>query len=278
MLNRRLHLINISADKRPYLADYQPLISVLYPKKLGLQVTKAGVLAFSQALLKYNVWLDASVKAQEKDEEIADFDFDALWSQSIVSFIDSGQRGLLVSFILKYFEFLVYTYASTRVADRLVKDIGKSLVRKLKKFSRYEACKRIFRTSVWSNTLLYCTNCVYDTALDVISYTRYCLGYDGETSGKKGTMTIAAGSPQLGTSSTISGLNPLGQVAPIEIKSISQLIIRMAKRGVLYTVGLVSTAGGFAVGAYIQPDVGGPVVSALFDLIAYSITSAILGM
>lgn len=236
--------------KRPYLNDYQPLISCIYPKKIGLQVGKAVVLTLSTSLLKYNQYLDRAMKAEEEHEEIEPFDTDQLYESSMIQFYEASKRFLSTSFLIKLMEHFTLEYiGNVRLVDRFSKDVQKSLLRKMNKYNAMEACKRIFKTSCWSNSLIVISNYAFDVVSDVINYLR-----------------------------TVTNSNTAMVQANTNIRTFKELIIKISKRLVVAGVGLPATAAGFAIGSYVNTKYGGSLVSLLTEGVVVTVASVALGI
>lgn len=249
--------------KRQYLADYKPLSSVLFPKNIALQLGKAAILSGSQCLLKYNQYLDRSIKADENDEEIEVFDYDTLYKESLNSLYSSSKRFLATNFVQKILEYLSTVHCSLRISDRLVKDVAKSLVRKCQKFSRFDASRRILSTHMWSMSLFCLSGFVYDVTLDTLQYISFHVN-----SAPNHARMIMTGFPYPEIPGAIG--------AAAEVDTFSKLLLRMWKRFMLYGASLASQSLGYAVGSYVHQTQGGPLVAMLFDAATVSAMGTVL--
>jgi hypothetical protein len=254
-----------TTGKRQYLADYKPLGSVLLPKNIALQFGKAAILSSSQSLLKYNEYLDRSLKANENDEDIEEFDFDLLYKESLNNLYSSSKRLLATNFIQKLLEYAATLHCSMRIADRLVKDVAKSLARKTARYSRYEASRRILSTNMWSMSLFCLSGFLYDVTLDTLNYLSTQVN-----SARTHAALMRHGFPYAEVKASVPGT----MVA--EINTLAKLLTKVWKRFMLYGASLVSQSVGYAVGSYVHQTQGGPLMALAFDAVTVSAMSAAL--
>merc|ERR1712000_424420 len=94
-----------------------------------------------------------------------DFDFEPAVSEYLGKTFHAFVKNSLIVVTRKMYEAICVANVSIRTADRLTKDVYKSAVRKLARFSNVETCYRIFFTGVWSGLLrvaaLFTVDCGY---------------------------------------------------------------------------------------------------------------------
>jgi hypothetical protein len=217
-------------------------------------VAKAGVLTFAAGMQEYNTYLDKVIAAQaaedagEKFTPVEDFDWKAAQVKYLSSFLSSANRFVSTFIIRKVYESLAVAHLSARAADRLCKDVAKSIKRKLARSTRLRACSSIVMTSLYSNTVLYTASLTYDIASFVpaaVSFSRLNRGFRIEVN------------------------------LPCSIQDMG---IWLNKKVIFYSVCSASSAVGFAVGAYFSEEYGSPLVQALFETVASIVAAGVLGL
>ena len=147
------------------------------------------------------------------------------------------------------------------MTDRLVKDVAKSLARKMERFGRREASRRIFATCMWGNTLFSLSTLLYDSALDCAQYVWGC--WCRSQGRPEVRLTLGAPYPQLLPSSK-------------EIATLGALVLVVTKRAVLASAALCANSAGYALGSYMHPTQGGPLLCLVFDAAAVATLSPLL--
>lgn len=151
-LNMNLVIDYDSNDqKRRYLSDLKPFSTIFTIKSIGLDFLRAALIPFSLIVQEYNTFVIAQSlnKNEEDDDSTEEEDFD--WTPSIEKhyflviplFIKNVTVKILHRCILEGSK----QYLSTRVVDKLSKDVYQSLLRKIDRFpSRFYTSYCIFFT------------------------------------------------------------------------------------------------------------------------------------
>lgn len=241
-------------EKRKYCADYKPLAESITAKSIGIQVAKAGILTFAVGMQEYNTYLDKIIAAQaaedagEKVKPVEDFDWKAAQVKYLSAFVTSANRFVSTFVLRRVYESLAVAHLSARAADRLCKDVVKSVKRKLARSYRLRACTSIVTTSIYANIVVYVASLTYDIASFVpaaITFNRLQKGFR------------------------------------IEINvpcSLQDMGIWLNKKLIFYGVCSTSSAIGFAVGAYISEEYGSTLLQTLFETIASIVAAGVLGL
>jgi len=214
--------------KRQYLDDMKPFSDFFTLKNITLQLSKALLIPANTVTFEYNNFL-----LEERDD---DFDWKGCMERNFGSFLSSAKRCLSTSFLKKIFETLIQKYLSPKYCDKLSKDLSKSMLRKIIKFSRFTACKKIFFTALWGNSLFSASCFVFDVAAYMTS-------------------------PRNKSDSTLQCLR--------------RGTVWITRKTGYSALSLVSTSLGFAIGAYFNVSIMAPLCSGFFD-IATSIGVSIL--
>lgn len=231
------------------LDDLKPLSDFYSFRNVSLQITKAAILPLNTIALDYDRHL--SKFDPEKDDELPPYDWDAALSRAWESFSKLAVRGFSTSLIRKLFEEYSLKNWSIKLTDQLSKDVQKSLVRKLRKYSRAGACQRIFSTSIFSNALTYLSFVIYDSGLDF--WNHFLKSYKAACSNK-------------------------GVVNSILAFDLPLLLFKFSKKLALQSLSLVSQAAGFAAGSYLETNYGGIAGSLIFELTANFLFVALIPM
>jgi len=158
------------ATKREYCADYKPLAETLTLKHIGVQVAKAGVLTFATGMQEYNAYLDKLIAQQNAEDAgkpappVPDFDWGAARIKYWAQFTTSANRFVSTYVLRRLYESWAVAKLTARAADRLCKDVLKSLKRKLARggASRVRACANVVLTAFYANLTVYAAALTYD--------------------------------------------------------------------------------------------------------------------
>jgi hypothetical protein len=158
--------VSFAYYKRPYLSDYKQLTDSSYCfAQVKNTVLKAFLLQGVLSGNKYTKHLEREIAADERGQEIESFDEEAAKKEFV-----TGTKILLVRnswnlLLRKFYERVFVMSVDQRLADRLTKDIFKSSLRKLERFSPTEAACRSFRTGLYAGALpalaLFSVDCGY---------------------------------------------------------------------------------------------------------------------
>lgn len=244
IIDCKIELTTSIVGGREYLDDFKPFSDLFTLKSIFMHVVKASLVPANLIVHEYNVHLMDSLELDESERE--EFDWNKSLLKNFALFIATWKRMMSVSFIRKVLEELSVNYLSLRVADKLSKDLGKSILRKSLKFSRFVACKKIFVTALYSSCLYHCSSFIYDVGFVVTSVV---MEKDGEE--KK---------------SIVKKFNE---------KKIVELCL---KKFGYFSVCLISSAGGYAIGSYFHLKYGGSAVSLVTEMIGGVSFSILVGI
>lgn len=195
------------ACKRIYGEDLIPFNSCLTPRSLGYQIAKAALIPSSVVLLEFNVYLDKVVASEYQPEP---FDWDSALKKFTNTFISLAKRNISISILKPFYEFLAVLTLSAKTADRLSKNLLKSINRKFARGSRIDACMRISRTALWAGLSLTLSTFTVDIVFSVSEHYHY----------KKAKVTN------------------------------QQIVRWLGIKTVHYSVSTISNAAGYAIGSY----------------------------
>eukprot|EP00603_Paraphysomonas_imperforata_P003897 CAMPEP_0114424086 /NCGR_PEP_ID=MMETSP0103-20121206/6502_1 /TAXON_ID=37642 ORGANISM="Paraphysomonas imperforata, Strain PA2" /NCGR_SAMPLE_ID=MMETSP0103 /ASSEMBLY_ACC=CAM_ASM_000201 /LENGTH=247 /DNA_ID=CAMNT_0001592807 /DNA_START=86 /DNA_END=829 /DNA_ORIENTATION=- len=155
-----------STLKRPYLSDHKRLSDPSYFfSQFTNTVLKSFLLQGIVSSNKYTKHLEREMQAEANGQEIESFDEDEAKKEFI-----SGTKILLVRnmwnlLVRKFYERIFVHTVDLRLADRLTKDVFKSSLRKLQRFTPAEAARRSFRTGLYASMVpalaLFSVDCGY---------------------------------------------------------------------------------------------------------------------
>lgn len=242
---------SVSVTKRTKLSDHKPITDLFTAKSLFTIFLRAILLPMNVVLDEYNRFLmlqEKKFKAGEIDE-IEEFDWNRVLHSNYNKFLTELCRIFSASFIKKVLEELCIDNYSLKIADKLTKDIQKSVVRKAVRLSdRYVVCQQIFYTSLWGGALGFGSFLIYD------------IGY-----------RFVEAIQQFYTVWKKRGLIEACKQWPVV-----DLTVFGAKKVILSVTSLTSSSLGFALGSYCNVQYGGQVGSLLFELLASSIANLAL--
>lgn len=159
-----------SLYQREYCADSRPFAESLSRYNVSLQVGKAALLQTSLALIKYNDYLDKTLAAEEKNMNIEPYNWKAAWLDFYNGFSIKATRFLSISIISSFYQSKAVALLSPKLADRLTKDLSKSVVRKISKYPRFSACTRMIKTSLFSCIPLTLATFTVDILFNINDY------------------------------------------------------------------------------------------------------------
>lgn len=230
--------------KRPYLGDCMPLTSVFTIKNLTLQTAKAALIPANLVIAEYNKHV---MECEQREEDI-DFDWKSCLERNFVKFQYEAQRMMSVSIIKKFLEEFSINICTPKIADKLTKNIGKSLTRKCSKFGHKLASQKIFFTALWGNIFTYSSLCVYD-----VSY-------------KIGESIIHF----------YSTWRKKGLDSALRCVNVKELCKFIGKKLVFFSACWFSSSGGFSVGSLCNEKYGGVLGSLIFELVTATAVGTVL--
>lgn len=235
-----IKLVLLSNKGRDHLADLEPFTNVLTLKNVTLQLLKASVLPGNMLINEYNQFL---IQEMESEEELPPFDWNKAFSKHSHVYYESARKMLATSFIRKCYEEISLRNFSTKVTDRLSKDLNKSIIRKCDKFTRFEACRRVFSTAIWSSALLHLSLFTYEVLNPVVN--------------------IFIAEPIFADPS--AAFKKIRQQIEDSLSKPKEIVVYVGRRFASHSFNLVASAFGFAVGAYIDYKYAAPISALLFE-------------
>jgi hypothetical protein len=227
--------------KRSYLEDCLPLASAFTVKNITLQTVKAALVPANAVIAEYNKHV---IECEQKEEDV-EFDWKSCLERNYVKFQFEAQRMITVSIIKKFLEELSISVLSPQLADKMTKNISKSLTRKWTKFGRTVASQKILFTALWGNILSYSSICIYDIGY---KYFESALHFVSEW--RKKTFQEALCSVNL-----------------------QELFKFTGKKIIFFSTCWASSSFGFSFGSFCNEKYGGMVGSLMFELAAAMVCS-----
>jgi hypothetical protein len=181
-------LVSHGGGKRPYLADYKQLtdLSYLYAQSKNI-VLKSFLLQGIISGNKYTKHMEREIAASERGEYIEAFDEEKAKKEFVKECKVLLIRNTWNFVARKFYERIFVCSLDVRLADRLTKDMFRSQLRKLQKFSPSEAASRSFFTGLYSGLLpalaLFTVDCgygLYDVYLKQTRAGRRAVGVRGQ--------------------------------------------------------------------------------------------------
>ena len=153
-------------------------------------------------------------RANASEDEIEDFDFKAAQKKYTAAFLTLAKRNLSISIMKHFYELMAVLSFSSKTADRFSKNLLKSITRKLIRYPRVTACTRIFRTALWTGLTFNCATLTVDIAFNISDYLY--------NKNKK--------------------------------FSTEEVVVWFGKKVAYYSVCSISSAAGYAIGSYLNPN------------------------
>jgi len=153
--------------KRKYLDDYKDFKEAFYIESIILQIAKGLITGGSVPLLEYTQHLEKQLEAEKEGREIDDYDWDDKIDMFTNKCIESCIRFVSVSWIKKSYELYAALYIDHRIADKLTKDVKKSLIRKMSRMSKFNACTKIIKTNLNASAISSISAFTFDIIYDI---------------------------------------------------------------------------------------------------------------
>lgn len=156
------------------LSDYKNFTSVFGGKNVGLQITKAAIIASTKVMIEFNKHeLIVGEKIKNK-EKFVEFDVIGEMEKNIPFFQERFVQFFVTSVIRKAYDLAAILNYPVKLVDLLSKDIRKSILRKLERSkylnqTTYSLMAQIYQTAMWNSSLTYLSMLTYDI-LYTISY------------------------------------------------------------------------------------------------------------
>ncbi len=149
--------------KRQYLLDLKPFSYLYSPVNITTQLANAAVVTALPLMNEYNQHMTITLERLEKGQKTEDFD----WDNAIERYLPGLKANIFKFFTISTFTRLfemasVRKLFAPRFADKLVKDAGKSLTRKLLRMTRATACGKIMKTYMFSTAISSLSFLLYD--------------------------------------------------------------------------------------------------------------------
>jgi len=162
--NKRLLLAlsvsTIRSRRGKFFEDCKPFLEVFSLKNILLHIGKASILVMSLAGLEYNNYLDrVLIREREGENDNPPFVFD--WEKYSNFFSVTCTQMIGTAVIRRTLEYFARLDGSA-LADKLTKDVGNSLKRKLMRYSSTVATYKIFSTACRGNLLNFLSLVSYD--------------------------------------------------------------------------------------------------------------------
>jgi len=237
-------LINVHSlsGNRQYLSEMKGFDDLYTPKNIVLYGLKAAIIPANYVMSEFNAHM---IEAENRsDEEMEDFDFQESVHRNAKLFIPNLQRVVTVSVLRKFYEYLALMKLPARITDKLTKDITASMARKVQRFPRLLACRKIFRTSLRGGAIFNLACFTYDVGLHLFNDALDFL------SGQKDSKSA--------------------------VERVGKNIVFVVKKGIFYTVCLTSGAMGYAVGTFMHTSYGGTLGAFIFEMLGAVFCSALL--
>jgi hypothetical protein len=218
--------------KRKYGDDRIPFCNSYGYRNIAFQITRSALLQSSLFTIEYNAFLEKSCATNEDIE----FDWDAAQKKYLANFGTLAIRNTAVSILKHLYESLAVIFLSSKDADRLSKNLLKSMTRKLQRYHRIIACGRIFRTALYTGIPSNCSMLSVDIAFNIYDFIKY----------KK---------PKFN-----------GKI----------IAVWFGKKVIFYSVCTVSSAAGYAFGSYFNHNYGGSLGAGVFEAAFSSIAMFVL--
>lgn len=157
---------NSFSGKRQYLTDYKQLTDVpyLYAQSKNILV-KSFLLQGILSTNKYTKHMEREIAACENNQTIEPFDEDKAKDEFVTESKILLIRNIWNLLTRKFYERILVNTLDIRLADRLTKDMFKSTLRKLQKFTPAEAARRAFWSGLYSGVVpalaLFTVDCGY---------------------------------------------------------------------------------------------------------------------
>ena len=261
--------------KRPYLSDYEFIFTPKYFFKqskeiIFLSLTLQGI----ELMNEYNQHLDKQIKAQNQGKRpLPDFDFTKAAPQFLNKIQTRLIRNLFIFVTRKVYEMLCVASLPHRLVDKLTKDIQKSLVRKLMKFSQAIAAQRIFFTCFHSSILRALSFLTVDCGYAVYQhfYGDQSLISGGSSSSeqqrqRKSKTTSAAAV----RSSSSSSSSPSSSVTWLSVMTWT------GKRALFHSLSILLFSCGYSVGAMVHPKFTPTWFATIFEALGGAILTPLL--
>ena len=216
--SRDYRLNRILATSATTLSEKRPYGQDYIPFCRAYGARNVGLQVAKAALLQTSMaMLEYNVyleRSNASEDEIEEFDFKAAQKKYTAAFLTLAKRNLSISIMKHFYELLAVLTFSSKTADRFSKNLLKSITRKLVRYPRVIACSRIFRTALWTGLPFNCATLTVDIVFNISDYFYY----------KKTKF------------------------------STKEVVLWLGKKFTYYSVCSISSAAGYALGSYLNPN------------------------
>ena len=140
-----LSVSEVKSKRSKFFEDCKPFLEVFHWKNCLFQVGHAAMLTGAKLGGAYDAFLNDAIR-REQDGERNIPEFNPNYEMYIEMFKQTSIQLVSIDVIRKFYEYIARVNGSV-FADKLTKDIRKSLERKLMRWPRYTAAYKIFFTS-----------------------------------------------------------------------------------------------------------------------------------
>jgi hypothetical protein len=251
--------------KRPYLSDYELIFRPKYLAKqckeiIFLSVTLQGI----ELMNEYTQHMEKQIKAQADGRTLPDFDF-AKASPGFVSKTKTRLvRNIFIFVTRKCYEMICVATLPLKLVDRLTKDVQKSLLRKLTKFSQMEAAQRIFFTCFHSSILRALSLLTVDCG-----YAIYEHFYGDHTTKTNGSQPKKQKRSKGTTAAVISSSSPSAVTC-------LSVMIWTGKRALFHSLSILLFSYGYSVGTMVHTKLTPTWFATIFEALGGAILTPLL--
>ena len=224
--------------KRKYLEDYKDFKEAFHLKSIFIEICKGIGNEISELLLDMFDHSHRKYNAEKEGKRIPEYDVELQVTIFLNNCITTPLRFLSVSWIKKSYELYASLYFDHRIADKLTKDISKSLIRKISRMSRFEASRKIIKTTLNASAIFALSSFTYD-----ILYNIYDMVIDSRELISKSKLEYL----WYETYTELSGKKPDSEA----FWKFKNCTIWVLKRCGFYVIISFGSAVGFSIGSYI---------------------------
>ena len=238
----QLIYVHSLSGNRQYLSEMKGFDDLYTPKNIVLYGLKAAIIPANYVMSEFNAHM---IEAENRsDDEMEDFDFQESIHRNSKLFLPNLQRVVTVSVLRKFYEYLALRKLPARITDKLTKDITASVARKVLRFPRLLASRKIFHTAFRGGLIFNLACFTYDVGLYLFNDALDFL------SGPKDSKSV--------------------------VERVGKNIMFIVKKGIFYAVCLSSGSMGYAVGTYMHTSYGGTLGAFIFEMLGAVACSALL--
>jgi hypothetical protein len=256
----------VDFTKRSYLADYELIFNPKYLLKQSREILfLSATLQGMELMNEYSQHLEKQIQAQNDGRTIPDFDF----AKALPPFFSKLKvrliRNIFIFVTRKCYEMICVATLPLRLVDRLTKDVQKSMLRKLAKFSQMEAARRIFFTCFNSSILRAISLLTVDCGYAIYQH------YTGDSSHS------VTGSGPIQEKKKLRK-NKAAVVVSYTPPSVSwvSVLTWTGKRALFHSLSILLFSWGYSVGAVVNPKYTPTWFATIFEALGGAILTPLL--